>query len=262
MVQVCRMILKVVMWLLIIGFGANLMMQTISYSFYKNAKHMKEVAYVPEPIQMTEKLSGYGYHLDAKADEVILFFGGSNYIAYNSVAKFAGKYNCPFIAVDYYGTQASLGKMNLKTMQQSTADFYDWAKAEYPQCKFIVMGHSYGTGMAAYLASVRTCDKLILLSAYRDLSDLYNKIIPIFWGPMKIFLSNNISLKSYAKAINCPVYIIGSKADGTLDAKLQQKVADCFVNTNLEIFEDVSHENYLVTEKIVDYINDILRNEN
>lgn len=81
--EVCRTILKVVMWILIIGFGCNFIMQTISYAFYKNAKPMKEVIYEPEYIKMTDNLSGYGYNLNAKSNEVILFFGGSNYIAYN-----------------------------------------------------------------------------------------------------------------------------------------------------------------------------------
>jgi hypothetical protein len=53
--------------------------------------------------------------------------------------------------------------------------------------------------MADYLASEKQCDSLILLTACRDLSDLYNKITPIFWGPFKIFISNNIEVKEYAK---------------------------------------------------------------
>lgn len=108
--EVCRTILKVVMWILIIGFGCNFIMQTISYAFYKNAKPMKEVIYEPEYIKMTDNLSGYGYNLNAKSNEVILFFGGSNYIAYNSIGRFAGNYACPFISADYYGTQGSKGK--------------------------------------------------------------------------------------------------------------------------------------------------------
>lgn len=252
--EVCRTILKVVMWILIIGFGCNFIMQTISYAFYKNAKPMKEVIYEPEYIKMTDNLSGYGYNLNAKSNEVILFFGGSNYIAYNSIGRFAGNYACPFISADYYGTQGSKGKMNLKTMQKTATDLYDWAKEEYPDAEIIVMGHSYGTGMAAYLASARECHTLILLSAYRDLTDLYNKMIPIFFGPMEIFISNNIKIDEYARSVMCPVYVIGSNADRTLDAALQQKVAECFDNAEIKIFEGVSPEDYLVTEDVVAYI--------
>ncbi len=255
MSEVSRVILKLLMWVLIIGFGSNFIMQTISYAFYKNAKQMEDVIYTPEYIKMTDNLSGYGYHLEAKSDKIILFFGGSNYIAYNSVGRFAGQYDCPFISADYYGTQDSKGKMKLETMQKTATDLYDWAKKEYPDAKIVVMGHSYGTGMAAYLASVRECSTLFLLSAYRDLSDLYNKMIPIFWRPLDVFISNNIKTSEYAKNVTCPVYVIGSEADKTLGASLQQKVANCFEHAEVKIFEEPGHEDYLVREEVVSYIN-------
>lgn len=257
--DVCRVILKVLMWILIVEFGTNFIMQTISYGFYKNAKKMENVTYVPEAIHISDSLTGYGYQLDTYADRIILFFGGSNYIAYNSVGRFAGKYDCPFISADYYGTQESKGKMNLATMQRTATDLYDWAKEKYPDTRIVVMGHSYGTGMAACLASVRECDTLILVSAYRDLSDLYNKMVPIFWGPLKVFISNNIQTASYAKHINCPVYVIGSQADHTLGVSLQEKVTNCFSDAKLTVFEGVSHEDYLVTEEVIAYINTILK---
>lgn len=256
--EIIRILLKMVMWILIIEFGCNYIMQAISYSFYKNAKKIETVSIVPEYLQMTNNLTGYGYHLDAKTEDVILFFGGSDYIAYNAVGKFADKFNCPFIAADYYGTQNSFGKMNLETMKKTAIDLYDWACKEYPDRKIIVMGHSYGTGMATYLASVRNTEKLVLLAAYRDLADLYNKMTPVFWGPLKIFLSNNIQVKQYAKSVTCPVYMIGSDSDRTLNMKLQEKVADCFNNVNLRKFERVTHENYLITPEVVEYVNDII----
>ena len=259
MKKLCKILLKVMMWILLVGIGTNFIMQTISYSFYKNAKQIDDVTYVPEPITMTDSLTGYGYQLDQNTEKIILFFGGSNYIAYNSVGRFAGQFDCPFIAADYYGTQESKGKMNLATMQRTAIDVYDWAREKYPDTGIVVMGHSYGTGMAAYLASVRECDTLILLSAYRDLSDLYNKMVPIFWGPMKILISNNIQTASYAEHINCPVYVIGSQADHTLGVSLQQKVANCFSDAALTVFEGVSHEDYLVTEEVIAYINTILK---
>lgn len=259
--EVCRIILKIVMWILIGGFGCNFIMQTISYSFYKGAKQMDKISYSPVKIQFDEKLTGYGYNLNAKADKIILFFGGSNCIAYNSVGKYGGKYDCPFISADYYGTQNSKGKMNLKSMQQTAIDLHNWAIQTYPNKKIIIMGHSYGTGIAAYLASVKECDTLILLAAYRDLSDLYNKIIPIFWGPAKIFISNNIQLTEYAKNTTCKTYIIGSTSDKTLDANLQKKVESCYKNAKIMIYKNVEHGNYLIDGQVINYVKGVISNE-
>ena len=257
--ELCRIILKILMWALIAGFGCNLVMETISYSFYKNVKQMKQIDFTPKYIQFSEKLSGYGYNLTSESDNIILFFGGSNYIAYNSVGCFGGDFDCPFISADFYGSQNSKGKMNLKSMQNTAIDLYDWAKANYPDKKIVVLGHSYGTGIGAYLASVRNCDSLVLMAAYRDLSDLYNKIIPIFWGPAKVFISNNIRLIDYAKNTICNTYIIGSNSDKTLNANLQHKVKDCFTKVQIEIFDGVEHEDYLKNKLVIEFINKILK---
>lgn len=210
--EVCRIILKIIMWVLIGGFGCNFIMQTISYSFYKGAKQMNKVSFSPIKIQLSGKLTGYGYNLDAKADKIILFFGGSNYIAYNSVGNYGGKYDCPFISADYYGTQDSKGKMNIKSMQQTAVD-------------------------------------------------LYNKIIPIFWGPAKIFISNNIQLTEYAKNTTCKTYIISSTSDKTLGVNLQKKVQNCYKNAKIMIFKNVEHENYLIDGQVINYVKSVISNE-
>lgn len=253
-----RIILKIAMWILIIGFGCNFVMQSISYSFYKSAKHINDIENTPVKIHINDNLTGYGYNLDAGLNDIIIFFGGSNYIAYNSVGKFSKYFDCSFVSADYYGTQDSKGKMNLKTMQQTAINLYEWVREQYPGRRVTVIGHSYGTGMAAYLASVRACDTLVLLSAFRDISDLYNKIIPIFWGPAKVFISNNINIASYAESTTCKTYIIGSDADNTLNEDLQRKVYGLYKNAELKIFNDIEHENYFTDKQVIDYIKEII----
>lgn len=252
--EIIRVILKILLWFLIIEFGCNFVMQTISYGFYKWAKNKADVAYTPQYLQMTDTLTGYGYNLDSKADEIILYFGGSDDIAYNSVGTYAGKFDCPFLSADYHGTQKSSGKMNIRSMQQTATEFFDWAAKQYPDHRITIIGHSYGAGMAAYLASVRQCDTLFLAAGYRSLADLYNKIVPVFWGPLQVFISNNIEASKYAETVFCPVYVIGSEADTTLSASLQKKVAACFPNAELKIFENIRHESYMVTDEVIDYI--------
>ncbi|SFY09862.1 hypothetical protein SAMN04487832_1284 [Ruminococcus sp. XPD3002] len=254
--NVAYIILKILMWILIILFLGDFIMQTISYSFYKGDKKLKDTTFVPEAIQISNNLSGYGYNLSKDSDHLILCFGGSMYIAYNTVGMYSGYYDCPFLSVDYYGTQDSKGKMNLHTMQQSAEELYDWAKEHYPDKKIIVMGHSYGCGMAAYLASVRDCSNLILLSGYRTSADMYNKIIPFYWGFLQVFIKNNIRVDLYAKNTTCPVTIIGSDSDTTLSDDIQRKLADCYPDAELEIFPNIKHEDYLTTNEVIEFIID------
>ena len=260
-VNIAYIILKIIMYVLILFFATDAIMQHISYSFYKGDRQLKDVTYEPVEIQINESLYGYGYNLDAETDKVILFFGGSMYIAYNSAGMYGGRYDCPFLSVDYYGTQKSKGKMNLKTMQKSAEELYDYAAKKYPGRDIYIFGHSYGCGMAAYLASVRECKHLVLASGYRTCADLYNKIIPIFWGPLQVFIKNNIRVDQYAKNTTCPVTVIGSDSDKTLNANIQHKLADCYTDAECKIFHGIKHEDYFVTDEVIDFVRDSILKE-
>ena len=251
-------ILKIIGIYCVSLFSTDTVMQTISYSFYKGDRNLNDVRYIPEEIQINDSLSGYGYNLQTQSDKVILFFGGSMYVAYNTVGMYSGQFDCPFLSVDYYGTQKSKGRMNLKTMQKSAEELYDYARAQYPDSRIYIMGHSYGCGMAAYLASVRECEHLILTSGYRTNADLYNKIIPVFWGPNRLFIKNNIRVDKYAKNTSCPVTVIGSDGDKTLSARLQKKLAACYSNSECKIFHGISHEDYFVTDEVVEFVKGIM----
>ena len=120
--------------------------------------------------------------------------------------------------MDYDETQESSGRMNLQTMQKSAEALYDYAATRYPGKKVIVMGHSYGCGMAAYLAGVRDCSRLI---------------------PGKT---------------TCPVTVIGSDADTTLPAELQKKLAGCYADVKLKIFSGIRHEDYLTSTEVIQFI--------
>lgn len=252
-------ILKVGIWILILALVTNFVMRTLSYSFYKGDQQREDVKISPTLVNFSQGLTGYGHHLDQKSDAIILCFGGSFYPAYNVVGLYASDYEVPFIAVDYYGTQASQGQMNLQSMQASAQGLYDWAENQYPGRKVVVIGHSYGCGMAAYLASVRPCDQLFLISGYRDLSDLYNRMVPIFWGPLKLLISDNIKVADYAQQTTCPVTILASEADKTLGSDLQAKLAACYATADLVIFPDIDHDGYLSDERVIDLINDALK---
>jgi pimeloyl-ACP methyl ester carboxylesterase len=252
-------VFKILMWVLILLFAGDLILQTISYGFYKGNQKLAKTVFKPQKIQISEKLSGYGYNLSEDSDHLILCFGGSKYIAYNTVGMYSGYYGCPFLSVDYYGTQDSRGTMNLKTMQKSAENLFDWARQHYPGRKIVVIGHSYGCGMAAYLASVRNCSRLILVSGYRTSADMYNRILPFYWGFLQNFIKNNIRVDLYAKHTTCPVTVIGSDGDATFSAALQKKLANCYPNAEIKIFHKIKHEDYLTTPEVIAYIKAVIQ---
>jgi pimeloyl-ACP methyl ester carboxylesterase len=253
-VNIAYIVLKIIMIILIVYFATDAVMQTVSYSFYKGDRKLKETRYEPSEIQISGNLYGYGYNMDKESDQVILFFGGSMYIAYNTIGMYGGAFDCPMLSADYYGTQKSRGRMNLRSMQKTAEELYDYAKEKYPGREIYIFGHSYGCGMAAYLASVRECKHLVLASGYRTSADMYNKIIPIFWGPLDVFIKNNIRVDRYAAETNCPTTVIGSDADETLSDTLQKKLAGCYKDAECKIFSGIKHEDYFTTDEVIRYV--------
>lgn len=252
-------ILKVLLWILIIAAGSNFFMQWLSYWFYKNAKKVTDSNVLPIQFK-ADKLVGYSSNADSLSKDIILYFGGSFDIAYNCVAKYSDKFkDMPFCSADYYGTQDSIGHMNLASMKQTATDFYDYIVKRHPGKDIIVIGHSYGSGIAVYLASVRKVKELFIIAGYRDFSDLYNKRVPIYWGILKRLITNNVEAGKYSKNVDCKTFVIGSTADNTLDPKLQRKVAACFKNAELKIFDSVKHLEYLFDHRVTDYITEKIK---
>lgn len=254
--NIARLALKILMFFLIFMFTINFIQERICYLSFIKKEKMENPLVEPEQIKVNNNLTGYGYRLDSQTDYVIIYFGGNYNIAYNMVGKYAHSFDCAFISVDYYGTQESKGHINLKTMKQTALDTYDYVQNKYPNKKVCVIGHSYGTGMATYLSSQRDVHKLFVVSGFRDTADIYNRTTPIFYGPLKVFISNNIKTKEYAKNVKNKTYVIGSKADKTLPVKMQEELTKAFQNAELKLFEDVEHSNYFKSKDVVDFIID------
>jgi len=247
------------------GIAFNLIFRYISYSFYKNAKQSAAVDKNVKKLEIGKEkdLIGYVRSTDySKAKKTIIYFGGSGEIAYNAVVKYGPIFNdYTFVSVDYPGSQNSKGSMNLKTMQEASLRLYDYlADLGYVDKNNIsVIGYSYGTGMASYLASKRDCADLVLVGPYRDIHDLYNKIIPIFNSPFGWFITDNIDTKEYAKSVDEKTLIITSDADTTIKSSIPHALAHYFRNATVTEFKGIEHADYWSHDEVVAKVQDFIR---
>lgn len=255
-----KIVIVFVVLFVICGIAFNLTFRYISYSFYKNEKKSTKVDGTIKKLEIGKDKNLIGYIRStnyAKAKKTIIYFGGSKDIAYNAVLKYGEifkDYN--FASVDYPGSQESKGSMNLKTMQEAAVKLYDYViNLDYVDKNNVyVIGHSYGTGMATYLASERNCAGLTLLAPYRDIFDLYNAIIPIFNSPFGWFITDNINTKEYAKSVKAKTLIITSDSDKTIKSSIPYSLADYFSNASVIKFKGIEHEKYLYHKDVVSTI--------
>jgi pimeloyl-ACP methyl ester carboxylesterase len=249
----------------VLGILFNLVFRTIAYSFYKNPKKSPEADEAIRKLEIVEdkKLVGYVRSTDySKAKKTVIYFGGSEEIAYNAVLKYGKVFkDYTFVSADYPGSQESQGSMNLKTMQEASVKLYDYIiNQEYADKDNIyVIGYSYGTGMAAYLASQRDCSKLVLVAPYRDVTDLYNAIIPVFNGPFGWFVTDKIDTKEYAKSITAKTLIITSDGDTTIKKSIPYSLAHYFSNASVKEFTGMKHDEYWSHEDVVSTVLDFCK---
>jgi uncharacterized protein len=250
-------VIALVVLFVVCGIAFNLIFRYISYSFYKNTKQSAEVDKTIKKLEIGQNkdLIGYVRSRDySKAKKTIIYFGGSEEIAYNAVLKYGEIFkDYTLVCVDYPGSQESQGSMNLKTMQEAADRLYDYViNLDYVDKNNIyVIGYSYGTGIAAYLASERDCAGLVLAAPYRDVYDLYNAIIPIFNSPFGWFITDNINTKEYAKSVDEKTLIITSDSDTTIKSSIPYSLADYFSNAKVKEFKGIEHEGYWSDKDVV-----------
>ena len=58
----------------------------------------------------------------------------------------------------------------------------------------------------------------------------------------------------YVRNTTCPVTVIGSDSDTTLDANMQRKLAECYAEAECKIFHGIKHEDYFVTDEVVQFV--------
>ena len=249
----------------IFGTAFNLIFRYISYSFYTHAKQSDEVNENVRKLEIgkDKDLAGYASSTDyTKAKKTVIYFGGSGEIAYNAVMKYSDIFkDKTVICVDYPGSQESKGTMNLKSMQEAAVRLYDYViNLDYVDKNDIsVVGYSYGTGIATYLASERDCSKLVLVGPYRDIFDLYNKIFPIFNSPFGWFITDNINTKEYAKSVDEKTLIITSDSDTTIKSAIPYSLAHYFRDASVIEFKGIEHADYWSDAKVVASVSDFIR---
>ncbi|WP_301926045.1 alpha/beta hydrolase [Ferruginibacter sp.] len=146
---------------------------------------------------------------------VIYFHGNKGNI--NRYAKFAANFTKHGYEVwmeDYPGFGKSTGTRNEKVLYRQAKQIYALATAAFPANNIVVYGKSFGTGIAAYLASTQQCSQLILETPYYSIADLFGCYAPIY--PVSAMTDYTIPSNEYLAKIKVPVTIFHGTSDGVI----------------------------------------------
>ena len=164
------------------------------------------------------ELSGYLLRGGEDPAPLVLYFGGNMENAASTINRLNSRQRAAFegwhfAQIDYPGYGLSEGRPSDTDLKRIALTAYDALAAREDVTSIVVLGYSIGTGPANYVATNRDVAGLMLMAPYADGVDLFNSVVNIFHGPLKLLVSYNMSSVAFAKDIVVRPLIFASEQD-------------------------------------------------
>lgn len=211
-------------------------------------------------------LGGWFLHQSKTQAPLVLYFGGNGENSstaiknlVNSEEKRGAYSGCHFAYVDYPSYGKSEGDISAEALRKYALEVYDYLVNRPEVTEVIVIGYSLGTGVANYLASEREVAGLILMAPYADGYDLYNGMVNVFHGPLRLLVTYDMDAISYAKSVKVKPLILASPADEMVTYASSTRLFQAYSNgCDFVTVEGISHNEFMRTQmvlnKIAEYI--------
>ncbi len=155
---------------------------------------------------------------------VVLYFHG-NKDNINRYAKFAANFTQRGYEVwmeDYPGFGKSTGIRNEQVLYRQAEKIYSMAAASFNKNQVVVYGKSFGSGIAAYLASVKDCKQLILETPYYSIPNLLACYAPVY--PTGSMTKYKIPSYQFLQQVKVPITIFHGTDDGVIPYRCAQQL--------------------------------------
>ena len=153
---------------------------------------------------------------DTVCKGVVLYFHGNrtNISRYEPFAKNFTKNNYSVWMIDYPGFGKSTGKLTEGILYEEALQMYKLARVHYEPNQIVIYGKSIGTGIAAQLASIRDCKRLLLETPYNGLASLVNNWLWMY--PVKRMIHYQLPTYEYISKVTAPISIFHGTDDGVI----------------------------------------------
>lgn len=180
---------------------------------------------------------------DSLRKGIVLYFHGNrtNINRYAPFAKFFTRNGYETWMIDYPGYGKSTGKRTEKILHEDALRFYKLAIARVPAERIIIYGKSLGSGIAARLASIRDCKRLILETPYYSMDAMgrhYFFIYPV--NPMSKFA---LATNENFPFIHAPVTIFHGTKDRVIPYNHAKRLAKLSSDVELVTIPGGRHNN-------------------
>lgn len=180
---------------------------------------------------------------DSLRKGVVLYFHG-NRKNINRYAPYASSFTRQGYEVwmmDYPGFGKSTGTRSEKILYEDALTLYRMAISRFPAEQIILYGKSLGTGIAAQLASVRDCRRLILETPYYSMDALARHYF--FMYPVIPLTKYALPTHEHFRYIKAPVTIFHGTRDQVIPFKHARWLKELKPGTELVRLDGGKHNN-------------------
>lgn len=191
---------------------------------------------------------------------IVLYFHGNkrNISWYAKYIPYFTRHGYQVLMIDYPGFGKSTGKLTEQKLYDWAMQVYKIARKRFSADSIIIYGKSMGTGIAAQLASVRDCQRLILETPYYDFPAVVKHYLPVY--PVKWMLHYEIPTWQYLQKITAPVTIFHGTRDRIVPYRNSKRLLPFLKQTDEIItLKGGSHNNLFMYGQTIQKLDSVLK---
>ena len=149
--------------------------------------------------------------------KAIVYFGGNGESVQGNREDFSRWFpDHSVYLVAYRGYGASDGEPDERALFADALAVFDRARAEHPDRPVAVIGRSLGSGVAAYVASQRPVDRLVLVTPFDSLADVGQAHYP--WLPVRWLARDRYDSVANLARYEGPLLVVRAGRDEVIPA--------------------------------------------
>ena len=200
------------------------------------------------------------FSTDSVTNGLVLFFHGNkkNISWYAKYPPYFTRDGYEVWIIDYPGFGKSTGKFTEQILYDWADHMYRFARTKFNADSIIIYGKSMGTGIAAHLASVQPCKKLILETPYYDFPSVLKQYFPFY--PVDWMLHYKIPTHRYLQNVAAPITIFHGTDDDVIRYKNAERLKK-FLKPGDEFItiKDGEHNDLLKFKETVEKLESLLK---
>lgn len=173
-------------------------------------------------------------------DAALIYFGGNAEAVVYNAEKFTRWFpEYTGYLVNYRGYAGSTGKASEGALFRDALAVYDHIAAHH--ARIAALGRSLGTGVAVYLASERTIDRLALVTPFDSVVAVARNLYPIY--PVSVMIKDKYDSIARAPEVTAPTLVLIAEDDTLIPPKHAFELVAAFAvdQVHTEVVANTNH---------------------